>query len=72
MCRWTLPQAITVPPENEIATAGSNATFSVTATGDPPLCYQWYCNSLLLPGAPAGNLVVTNASLAVDGNNYSV
>jgi hypothetical protein len=69
---FDVPPAITVPPANEIATAGSNATFSVTATGSPPLCYQWYCNSLLLPGATAANLEVTNASVAVNGNNYSV
>ncbi|HNQ88729.1 MAG TPA: alkaline phosphatase family protein [Verrucomicrobiota bacterium] len=37
---------------------GTTATFSVAATGDPPLTYQWRCNGTNMPGA-------TNAMLTV-------
>jgi len=39
----TAPQ-ITVQPEDVSAPAGSNAAFSVTATGSAPLVYQWWFN----------------------------
>lgn len=32
---------ITVQPSNQTVTTGSNVTFSVTATGNPTLTYQW-------------------------------
>ncbi|HTX64720.1 MAG TPA: immunoglobulin domain-containing protein [Opitutaceae bacterium] len=32
---------ITTPPSNQTATAGGNATFTVTASGVPTLTYQW-------------------------------
>ena len=39
--RWQLP-SITVQPQNIETIQGSNAAFSVTATGTAPLSYQWY------------------------------
>jgi hypothetical protein len=44
---------ITQPPASQTVTAGQTATFSVMATGDAPMNYQWYMN-----GAAAG----TNSS----------
>jgi hypothetical protein len=80
--KWTLsrsaklpfdvPPAITTPPQNKNVTAGSNVTFSVTATGSAPLCYQWYCNDTLILGATSASLVVTNAPLSASGNSYLV
>jgi hypothetical protein len=80
--KWTLsrsaklpfdvPPAITTPPLNKNVTAGSNVTFSVTATGSAPLCYQWYCNDTLILGATSASLVVTNAPLSASGNSYLV
>ena len=66
------PPVITRPPTNITVSAGSNATFGVTVTGSPPLSYQWYCNGQLLPGSTTTNLVITNASLALNGNSYTV
>ena len=69
---FDVPPAITTPPQNKNVTAGSNVTFSVTATGSAPLCYQWYCNDTLVIGATSASLVVTNAPLSASGNSYSV
>jgi uncharacterized repeat protein (TIGR02543 family) len=69
---FDVPPAITTPPQNKNVTAGSNVTFSVTATGSAPLCYQWYCNDTLILGATSTSLVVTNAPLSASGNSYSV
>lgn len=51
--------AITTQPVNLTAPAGGSATFSVTATGSPPLTYQWSFNGTPLDGR-------TDASLALD------
>jgi uncharacterized repeat protein (TIGR03803 family) len=36
------PPAITQPPQNQVQVAGQSASFSVAASGSPPLAYQWY------------------------------
>lgn len=45
--------AITAQPQNLMVPAGSTATFSVAATGTPPLAYEWHKN---------GAVVGTNSS----------
>jgi CubicO group peptidase (beta-lactamase class C family) len=47
---------ITNQPQNQTAVAGSNATFSVGATGAPPLSYQWrsYANPNSYTNIPWG------------------
>ena len=67
-----VPPAITLALTNQTVGVGSNATFRVTATGSAPLCYQWFCNGVPLPGATTNNLVVSNVSLAINGNQYAV
>jgi hypothetical protein len=55
------PPVISSQPTNQTAWLGSNATFSVTATGYAPLTYQWY-------GVQAGALAnATNAQLTLPG-----
>jgi sugar lactone lactonase YvrE len=66
------PPAITAAPINLAVAVGSNATFRVTATGSPPLCYQWYCNNAPIPGAVTNTLTLAGVSLALNGNIYSV
>ncbi len=39
-----IPPTITAQPQSQIANFGSNATFSITATGSQPLFYQWRFN----------------------------
>lgn len=62
---------ITAPPQSQTVTLGSNATFTVTATGDAPLGYEWRFYSTNLPGATATAFTVTNAQ-AADAGPYAV
>lgn len=68
---WTVNRSANVPfdlppiitkalPLSTNAAPGTNVTFSLTATGSPPLCYQWYFNDSAIPFATTSTLVVTN------------
>ena len=59
---------ITTQPTNQTVIAGSNATFTVTATGTAPLRYQWWFSGLLLNGATNLSLTLTNAQPTNAGN----
>jgi endonuclease/exonuclease/phosphatase family metal-dependent hydrolase len=67
----SVPPAILVPPQSLTVVEGSNVTFTVTASGTPPLSYQWQRNSTNLADATASALslpaVTTNQS-----GSYSV
>jgi endonuclease/exonuclease/phosphatase family metal-dependent hydrolase len=63
--------AIVSPPQNQTVTNGANVTFSVSATGTPPLAYQWQLNNTNLPGATSSNLTLTAVTFAQAGF-YSV
>jgi endonuclease/exonuclease/phosphatase family metal-dependent hydrolase len=65
------PPAIATPPQNQSVLAGSSATFSVAATGTPPLYYQWRFNGTNLSGATTNPFALANVQLA-DGGYYSV
>jgi poly(3-hydroxybutyrate) depolymerase len=43
--------AVSVPPASQVVTAGQPAKFTVSATGVPPLRYQWRRNGIDIPGA---------------------
>lgn len=66
-----LPPAIVSPPANQTAGLGSNATFTVAATGTAPLAYQWLFNGTNLPNQTSQSLNLTNVQWS-DGGNYSV
>jgi len=66
-----LPPAITLQPTNQTAIAGSNATFSVVASGSGPLSYQWRRNGASIVGATTSSLVLTNVQLG-DASAYDV
>jgi hypothetical protein len=51
---------ITTQPGNQTRAAGTNVTFSITATGTPPLYYQWLYNSNSIASATNAFLVLTN------------
>ena len=54
------PPAIVGQPQNQLVIAGSNAVFSVAATGDNP-GYQWYFNDTnSIVGAMGPTLILTN------------
>jgi glucose/arabinose dehydrogenase len=62
---------ITVPPQSQSVIVGSNATFTVTATGTAPLAYQWQRAGTNLSGATTNILTLTNVT-ANSAGNYSV
>ena len=57
------PVSRTVPDN-----AGSNVTFSVTATGSFPLVFEWQKGGASLPSATNASFTVTNATLATAGD----
>ena len=69
----TAPPVITGQPQNQVATNGGSATFTVTAIGPTPISYQWRLNgtNLLngpnLSGATTNVLELTSVSLASEG-----
>ncbi len=66
------PPVITNQPSSQTVNAGSNSTFTVGATGTPPLNYQWRFNTTNnLAGATSASLTVTNAQFTNSGN-YTV
>ncbi len=67
---WTLP-SITSQPLSRTNLAGTDAVFSVTASGTPPLGYQWQFNNAKIPGATAATLTVSGAQ-PTNAGNYTV
>ncbi len=62
-----LPPSITSQSQNQTVTNGASVTFSVNATGTPPLNFQWQCNGTNLPGAVSSNLTLTGVTFAQAG-----
>src|SRR5205807_2611933 len=66
------PAAITNQPQDVTVAAGATATFTVGASGTPPLLYQWSVNSAPISGATCSSYAVLSASLCNSGALYSV
>lgn len=66
-----LPPMIVQPPQDQTIAEGSTAIFTVTATGTPPLSYQWQHNGVALPGESATRLVLGKVIPAQAGD-YTV
>ncbi|MBM3853669.1 MAG: hypothetical protein FJ399_11010, partial [Verrucomicrobia bacterium] len=62
---------IAFQPQSLSAAVGASVAFSVTATGTPPLAYQWRQNGEALPGATAASLPLASVR-AADVGSYSV
>jgi hypothetical protein len=68
---------ITSQPSNTTNHWGERATFTVSATGAPPLWYQWQANGTNLSDSPhiagsATNLLTLNAVTLADAGGYRV
>ena len=63
---------ITVQPADQTVTAGQTARFSVTASGNTPLHYQWRKNGSDIVGATRGVYTTPATSTADSGSVYSV
>ena len=62
---------ITMQPQSQTVTAGSNVQFSATASGRPAPAYQWNFNGAALAGATSSSLTLSNVQSANAGN-YTV
>lgn len=67
--RWA-SLIITRQPQSQVAVAGADVTFSVSATGEQPIQYQWQKDGQALPGAIAASLLLKNVQVA-DGGVYA-
>lgn len=63
---------ITAAPQAASLTEGQTATFSVTASGDAPLAYQWLRNGSEIAGATASSHVTAPLTLADNGAAFAV
>lgn len=69
----TNPPAVTTQPLNQTVPAGTNASFTVVATGAAPLSYQWFFNTNTpLPGGAASTLNLTNVQSTNAGAYFVV
>jgi pectate lyase/pectin methylesterase-like acyl-CoA thioesterase len=66
-----MPPSITTPHAPQTVSAGTPATFSVTAAGTAPLGYQWLKNGSNIPGATSATLTL-NSVQAGDAGSYAV
>ncbi|PWU11637.1 MAG: hypothetical protein C5B50_23020 [Verrucomicrobia bacterium] len=68
----TVPGILT-QPTNLTVQCGSNASFTVSASSQTPLSYQWYASGAgAISGATGASLVLSNVSLALSNDAYSV
>ena len=63
--------AITAPPAAAIINVGSYNSFHVSASGSPPLHYQWLKDGVAVAGGTNSSLLVNPAALN-DAGNYAV
>ena len=63
---------VSIQPLDQTVTAGQNATFSVVATGSPPLSYQWQKNGTNIPGATNASYTTPLTTLSYNLSAYRV
>ncbi len=54
------PPVILTPPADRLVNLGATALFTVTATGTPPLAFQWKFNDTDIAGATSTSYSITN------------
>ena len=64
------PPAITTQPVSQTVTVGQTATFSVVASGTPPLGYQWHRNSAPIAGATSSSYTTSPATVSDSGSQF--
>ena len=66
------PIMLTTQPVSQTVAAGGNTTFSVAASSDQALTYQWYRNGTAISGATSASLALTSLSAAQNGAYHVV
>lgn len=66
----SFPVGITQQPTNLTVFAGYPAAFSLSATGSPPVSYQWFRNGDPIAGATHTDYSLTAAGITNDGDVY--
>lgn len=64
--------AVFGPTGSRLVTEGQSATFSVTATGNPPLTYQWWRDGSAISGATGSTFSLPKTTLEDDGSKFQV
>ncbi len=67
-----MPPVITTQPRSVTVRVGGTATFKVTATGTPPLSYQWLKNGTTIPGATKPTYKTPPVTTADNGSVFAV
>ncbi|NBR87178.1 MAG: hypothetical protein EBS84_01985 [Proteobacteria bacterium] len=67
----TSAPTIVSPPQSQTVKAGQNVSFTVSATGTPPLAFQWRQDGTNLTGATETTLTLSNVNTNEAGN-YTV
>lgn len=62
------PPQITQAPTNQTVMGGGTAVLTVSATGTPPLSYQWRKAGVPLAGQTASVLAISNVTVTAAGN----
>ncbi len=62
-----IPAGVTSPPQSQRVVQGSNLVLNVTASGSPPLSYQWRFNDSPLAGATTPTLAINSATPSNSG-----
>ena len=63
---------ITTQPADQTVSVGQTATFTVVASGTPPLTYQWQKNGSPIGGATASSYTTPPTTSSDDGELFSV
>jgi hypothetical protein len=66
------PPVINAAPTAQTVVEGQAATFSVAATGDPVLAYQWLRGGVVIAGATASSYTLSPSTLADNAAQFSV
>ena len=64
--------SIMMQPVNETVNVGQTATFTVVATGAPPLSYQWQKNQVNIVGATSASYTTPATTSADNGTSFRV
>lgn len=68
----SLPPSIAQQPASTLVSVGTPATFTVSASGEPPLAYQWQRGGVDIAGATSTSYVLSAAQLTDNGARFRV